>query len=105
MFGWGVKTVSTEELAQKLSSRRPPVLIDVREPYEFASGHVPGAINIPLASLPTRLAELDPAAETLLICQTGHRSKTAAGRLARVGFQDAHSVRGGTSAWTGRLET
>jgi rhodanese-related sulfurtransferase len=103
MFGWGVKTISTDELADKLAAGRP-ALIDVREPHEFAAGHVPGAKNIPLRSLRTRLADLDPTAETLLICQSGNRSKTAARQLAKAGFTDAYSVRGGTLAWRGRLE-
>jgi rhodanese-related sulfurtransferase len=103
MFGWGVSTISTDELAEKLASGHP-VLIDVREPYEFAEGHVPGALNMPLRSLGQHLGELDTSAETLLICQSGNRSKTAARRLTRAGFTDAHSVRGGTLAWRGRLE-
>ncbi len=103
MFGWGVKTISTDELAQKLSAG-PRTLIDVREPYEFAAGHVPGAVNIPLGSLRQRMGEFDPGAETLLICQSGHRSKSAAAALKRAGFTDVHSVRGGTLAWRGRLE-
>jgi rhodanese-related sulfurtransferase len=103
MFGRGVKTISTDELAEKLGADSP-VLIDVREPYEFAAGHVPGAVNIPVGLLGQRLGELDPTAETLLICQSGHRSKTAAGRMKRAGFTDVHSVRGGTLAWRGRLE-
>ena len=103
MFGWGVKTISTDELADKLAAGRP-VLIDVREPYEFAEGHVPGAVNIPLGSLRARLSDLDPAAETLLICHSGNRSKRAARQLDRAGFTHAHNVRGGTLAWRGRLE-
>ncbi len=104
MFGWGVKTISAEELAAKLSVATRPVVIDVREPYEFAAGHVPGAVNVPLGSLSRRAADFDAHAETVLICQTGHRSKAAARQLARLGFTDVHSVRGGTSAWSGRLE-
>ncbi len=103
MFGWGVKTIGTDELADKLSAG-DPALIDVREPYEFAAGHVPSAVNIPLGSLPRRTADLDPTAETLLICQSGNRSKRAARQLAKAGFADAYSVRGGTLAWRGRLE-
>ncbi len=104
MFGFGVKTITTDELAEKLGSTRDLVLVDVREPYEFAEGHVPRAVNIPLGSLTGRARELDPAAETLLICHSGRRSKTAAKLLTRAGFSDAKSVRGGTLAWRGRLE-
>ena len=102
MFGWGVKTVTVDELAEKLAQRKQ-VLIDVREPYEFASGHVKGAVNVPLGQLAQRLDRLDPSAETFVICQSGHRSATAAGVLKRAGFEHAYSVKGGTSAWRGKL--
>jgi rhodanese-related sulfurtransferase len=102
MFGLGVKTITVDELAEKLANGKP-VLIDVREPNEFASGHVPGATNIPLGQLGARLGKLDPAAETLVICQSGHRSATAVSALKRAGFEHAYSVKGGTSAWRGKL--
>lgn len=103
MFGWGVKTISAEELADELG-RSKPLLIDVREPNEYAGGHVRGAINIPLGSLKQRLGKFDPDARTLLICESGHRSKTAAAMMQRAGFTDVHSVRGGTRAWKGPLK-
>jgi len=102
MFGWGVKTITVDELAEKLKQGKQ-VLIDVREPYEFAAGHVKGAVNIPLGTLPGKLGKLDPHAETYVICQSGHRSATAVGLLKRAGFDHAYSVKGGTSAWRGKL--
>lgn len=102
MFGWGVKTVTVDELAAKLSAGAP-VLIDVREPNEYSAGHVPGAVNIPLVRLAAQQGRLDPKAETLLICQSGNRSATAARMLAHAGFDHAFNVRGGTSAWRGKL--
>lgn len=103
MFGWGVKTITTAQLAEKLAVGKP-VLIDVRERDEFAAGHVPGAVNVPLGTLAARAAKFKPSAETLVICQSGHRSKTAVGVLRRAGFTDVYSVRGGTSAWRGKLK-
>ena len=102
MFGWGVKTITIDELADKLKQGKQ-VLIDVREPYEFAAGHVKGAVNVPLGQLSGKLAQYDSQAETYLICASGHRSATAAGLLKRAGFGNAYSVRGGTSAWRGHL--
>ena len=102
MFGWGTKTVTVDELAAKLEHGKQ-VLIDVREPYEYAAGHVKGATNIPLGQLASRLGKLDPQAETFVICQSGHRSATAVGVLKRAGFEQAYSVKGGTSAWRGKL--
>jgi rhodanese-related sulfurtransferase len=74
-------------------------LIDVRTPGEFASGHVPGAKNIPLDELPARMGELgDPAAEVFVICEVGGRSAQAASSLAAAGRR-AVNVKGGTRAW------
>lgn len=74
------------------------VVVDVREPNEYAAGHVPGAVLMPLATLPLKHTEL-PKGETLyLICQTGGRSFTAATWLAQQGY-DVRNVTGGTSDW------
>ena len=102
MFGLGVKTVTVDELADKLSRGRQQ-FIDVREPYEFAAGHVKGAVNVPLGELARRLGEFDRHAETYVICQTGHRSARAVRMLKKAGFEKAYSVKGGTSAWRGKL--
>ena len=79
MFGWVVKTISADELADRLATANP-VVIDVREPTSTPRATSRSAVNIPLGSLGQHLGELDPNAETVLICQSGHRSKTAAGR-------------------------
>jgi len=102
MFGWGVKTVTVEELAEKLKQGKQ-VLIDVREPYEFKAGHVKGAVNVPLGQLADRLGKFDSNAETYVICQSGHRSASAVRLLKRAGFEHAYSVKRGTSAWRGKL--
>lgn len=78
-------------------------VIDVREPFEFHAGHVPGARLMPLARLGEFLAQLPRTGAVYVICASGNRSLTAADFLARAGV-DAYSVAGGTSAWasTGR---
>jgi rhodanese-related sulfurtransferase len=102
MFGWGVKSVTVDGLAERIGRGRV-VLLDVREPNEFASGHVKGAVNVPLGALAGKLGSLDPAAETFVICQSGNRSVTAVRLLDRAGFAHAYNVKGGTSAWRGKL--
>ena len=77
------------------------VVIDVREPHEYTSAHVPGARLVPLASLPAHAAGLPGDEPVYLICATGNRSLTAARFLARRGV-DAKSVAGGTSRWLAR---
>lgn len=74
------------------------VVIDVRETGEYAEGHVPGAVNIPMGHLPSRLDELDLDAPVHVICASGNRSSAMVDVLAAQGF-DAVNVLGGTSAW------
>ena len=102
MFGFGVKTITIDELATKLAKGKQ-VLIDVREPYEFAGGHVKGAVNVPLGTLADKLGRFDANAETYVICQSGHRSGSAVRMLKRAGFESAYSVKHGTSGWRGQL--
>ena len=79
-------------------------LVDVREPDEFASGHVPGAINVPLSVFAeiTRVAP-DVSAPLYLYCASGARSDRAAQVLAQAGYQYAHSI-GGMQTYTGPIE-
>lgn len=72
-------------------------IIDVRETYEFATGHVPGAVNIPMATIPVRLQEL-PASPVYVVCESGGRSAQVVMFLQRHGIE-AVNVDGGTSAW------
>lgn len=74
-----------------------PVL-DVRDPAEYAAGHLPGAVLIPLVDLPARVGELPRRQRLHVICASGKRSSVAADWLSRAGF-DAVSVAGGTEAW------
>jgi rhodanese-related sulfurtransferase len=89
--------VSVEDLAAA-HSRGAAQLIDVREPAEYVTGHVPGATSVPMAQLPGRLGELDRSKPVFVICQSGGRSAAMTHVLVHRGF-DAHSVIGGTIAW------
>jgi rhodanese-related sulfurtransferase len=73
-------------------------VIDVREPGEYLSGHVPGARLVPMGQLAGRLSELDRNRPVYLVCASGNRSKSMAALLAHQGF-DAVTVAGGTGAW------
>lgn len=76
-------------------------VLDVRTAEEFAEGHVPGAINIPLQELQSRSAELAALKdrEFAVICAVGGRSSSATGLLHRQGYSGARNVAGGTQAW------
>lgn len=80
------------------------VLVDVREPDEFASGHVPDAINVPLSGLAqiTRMVP-DASVPLYLYCASGARSRRAAKALADAGYQDVRNI-GGMQAYTGPIE-
>ena len=74
-------------------------LVDVRTPTEFAAGHIPGAVNIPLQQLEGRLEELQPKDQTLVLyCRSGNRSSTAARVLKGAGFSAVHDL-GPMSRW------
>ena len=74
-------------------------VIDVREPYEYRAGHVPGARLMPLGHVPLAHRDLPRGERVYVICATGNRSLAAADFLVRAGV-DAWSVGGGTAAWT-----
>lgn len=71
------------------------LLLDVREPYEFLSGHAPGALNIPLGELAARHDALDPDRELLVVCASGGRPALALQLLRRDGYASAWSVADG----------
>lgn len=73
-------------------------VIDVREPAEYRAGHVPGAVLIPLQTIPEKLDEIPQGAPVYVICASGGRSLTATDYLRRTGIE-AYSVSGGTGAW------
>jgi glyoxylase-like metal-dependent hydrolase (beta-lactamase superfamily II)/rhodanese-related sulfurtransferase len=100
---WAMLTTSPAlpEVAPSMLDTLLPnaLLVDVREPEEFAHGHVPLAINLPQAELASRLDELPRDRPLLVICQAGLRSLRAAQFLSQQGYSDVASVVGGTGAW------
>jgi rhodanese-related sulfurtransferase len=73
-------------------------LLDVREPIEHRSGHVPDAVNLPLSQLAAGVGELEPGRRIAVICRSGNRSGMAVQHLRRLGY-DAVNVAGGMAAW------
>ncbi len=93
--------LSPRELSEWLSDpeRAKPLLLDVREPWEFELCHIDGSIPVPMNRVPQRLQELDPDAQTVVICHHGARSFQVAHFLERNGFQQLHNLAGGVDAW------
>jgi phage shock protein E len=94
-------TISGPELAARISDTSAPVILDVRSEGEFASGHVPGARNVPHDQLADRLASLDLAsdAEIVVYCESGRRAGAAEGALRQAGFTSVRHLEGDMSAW------
>ena len=75
-------------------------IVDVREPGEIAIAPFPGATHIPMGDIPSRLTELDPDRETVVVCHHGVRSAQVAMYLARMGFERVLNLAGGIDAWS-----
>ena len=87
--------------AERQIATRAPVILDVREPAEFAVDHIAGARNVPLRQLGARLDDLpaDRAAEILVYCRTGHRGAIALAVLRMFDYTNVRSIYGGREAW------
>jgi rhodanese-related sulfurtransferase len=97
--GAGGGAVSTTD-AVRLINHNKAVLIDVREPAEFAAGHAAGARNVPLAGLESsKHLPGNKALPLVVVCATGARSARAAAQLRKAGYAQARSLAGGTNAW------
>ena len=94
--------LSVAALAVKIAEVPDLVLVDVRNPGEVALGTMPGALEISLPSLISRLDELDPARPTVVFCAGGYRSAIASSLLRSRGFVDVSDLVGGYSAWSSR---
>jgi rhodanese-related sulfurtransferase len=97
LLGPKVDTVEVTDV-QKLQNEGA-VVIDVREPHEWSSGHIKGARLIPMGSLDRELSRLRPDRQVLFICHSGQRAARATDRAQQKGIKAAN-VRGGMLQWT-----
>ena len=100
----GTPTISQEDLLKKIESGEAPLILDVRTPGEYRSGHVPQAINIPHSELASRLAELAGAKdrEVVTYCERGPRAGFAESVLQEAGFSAVRHLVGDMYAWRRR---
>jgi adenylyltransferase/sulfurtransferase len=91
--------LTPRQLAVQINAGVPLKLVDVREPHELEISHIEGSQVIPLGQLASRLSELDPADEIVLICKAGVRSTRALHILLGAGFRKLHNLEGGMNAW------
>lgn len=96
-----IKEIAPKEADQQIE--KGAVVIDVREPHEHESGHVPGAINIPRGVLeikvPDHEATKDPNTPIRVYCGSGGRAALSADRLQELGYTDVASIEGGFKGW------
>ena len=97
-----MKQISAPELAAWLADagRERPVLLDVREPWEYEKARIAGAQLVPMRELPGRLGEIDQDKDIVAICHHGGRSQQVAMFLEKAGFRKIHNLVGGVDAWS-----
>ncbi|GMV48534.1 rhodanese [Nitrospirales bacterium NOB] len=93
-------TITPTELKARLDKGEKLVLVDVREPWEYAIAKLEGSVLVPLATLPQALGKLDPDTEIIAYCHHGMRSADATGFLLQQGFGNVKNLIGGIDAWS-----
>lgn len=108
MFTFGrhsrMASVTTAELQERLRKSGKLTVIDVREPWEYQEGHIPGSLNRPLNQISAWTSEFQKDQEIFLVCRSGSRSASAYQYLASQGFTNLKNVTGGIIAWRGPVE-
>ena len=99
-----MQQIGADELLAMCAGGRPPLLLDVREPWEarLASIRIEGvqSILLPMGQVPARLSELDPAQPIVCYCHHGVRSLQVVAFLQRAGFDSVYNLAGGIDAWS-----
>ncbi len=93
--------ITPQDFAALRQQPNPPVLLDVREKWEYDTAHLPDSLLMPMGDVPSRAhAELDPDAPLVVLCHHGARSLNVAMWLRQQGFEQAQSLAGGIDAWS-----
>ncbi len=99
------REITPEEVQAVIERGEAMRLVDVRQPWEYESHHISGALLLPLGELPRRASALDPAETLICICEHGVRSRQAADFLAAQGFSNVATMTGGMARYPGPVET
>jgi rhodanese-related sulfurtransferase len=94
------ENITPRALKSRLNAGERPLLLDVREPWEFELARIESSVLIPMSQLEGRFTELDPDAETIVICHHGNRSSYVAMALKRAGFESVFNLEGGLDAYS-----
>ena len=93
-----------EEVKQRLDRGEAMTLLDVREPWEYDAARISGSTLIPMGDVPSRVQELDPDENIVVICHHGIRSANVAQWLRQQGFDKAQSMSGGIARWSALID-
>jgi len=96
---WPTERISAPAVAEELASAGPPLLLDIRNPREWATKHVEGSVNVPLNHLQERIAEIPRDRRIAVHCAGGYRSSIAASILQQYGITNLAEMAGGLAAW------
>lgn len=99
-----MRNFTAQQLHQRLQKAEPPLLLDVREEWEFAYCHIEDSILIPMGQIQFNLDKLDPGRETVVICHHGIRSRQVARLLEYHGFEDVINLDGGVEDWSSKVD-
>lgn len=101
-----MRQMTAPELAAWLAdpAREQPLLLDVREDWEFETCKIAGSIQIPMHLIPVRVSEIDDDREVVCICHHGARSMQVAAFLERNGFSNVTNLTGGVHAWAVQVD-
>jgi rhodanese-related sulfurtransferase len=99
-----IEQLQPAELAQRLAGSDAPVVLDVREDWEWQTCAIAGSAHLPMGQIPARLGELDRSRAIVCVCHHGIRSQQVALFLARQGFERLANLSGGIDAWAEDME-
>ncbi len=92
-------SISASSLHARRQSGTAPTVVDVRTPEEYASGHIPGAVNVPFDQVAQRIAEVDGPHGVALYCMVGPRARKGESALLAAGYEKVFHLEGGLAAW------
>ena len=101
-----IKELNPDQFAHSMQAHPKAILLDVRTPEEFESGHLPGALNINVQGLDfhEQIENLDPHNAYFVYCRSGGRSAAACRYMDSKGFEEVYNLKGGILAWEGDVE-
>ncbi|CAN5837632.1 rhodanese-like domain-containing protein [soil metagenome] len=99
-----LEDLEPHQVAQRLASDSPPLLLDVRETWEVRVAAIPGSVHLPMAEIPARHDELPDDRTIVVVCHHGSRSRQVATWLATQGHTDVANLAGGLDTWAREVD-